>query len=446
MPKGTQKVRFSFEGTHLTHFGGMWLIQRFCNRLGLKRLLQRHVRTEFRQGPYQSAELFLSLLYAMIMGLRRINKTEILQYNGAFLEMLGLERFPDQATLRRFLKRLSPKTIRQLGRLHDSLRAHLFARPSFPSTLTFDIDSVVITVYGKQQGAQVGYNPKKHGRRSYHPIFCFEAHRQEFWHGMFRPGKAGAATGARSFIQTCLDKVPSGVARVRIRFRMDSGFYGRPVIEFLDGTRCGYVIVAKEYSTIKNRARSCRFQALDNGWEVAEFRDKIHHGWNKRHRFVVVRRPIPEDPAEAGQLKLFKDRKYAYHVFVTNLDLDPWRVYLFYNPRATIEKNNREMLYDYPLGKIPTDSWTANVAFFQLMLLALNLVHWFKRLCLKPERLADTLDSIRTDLLVLPALLVKRENRKVLILPHDHHYAGEFQDAWRKIQKLRLRRNFRFCK
>ena len=446
MAKGTRKIDVSFEETHITHFGGMWLIQRFCNKLGLKRFFQRYVRPGSRRGPYQDAELFLALLYAIIMGLRRINKTEILQYNGAFLEMLGLNHFPDQATLRRFLKRLPPKTIRQLGRLHDSLRAHLFALPHFPSSLTFDIDSVVITVYGKQQGAQVGYNPKKHGRRSYHPIFCFEAHRQEFWHGMLRPGNTVAATAARHFIQACLDKVPSAIARIRIRFRMDSGFYGRPVIEFIDGTGCGYVMVAKEYVPLKRRARACRFQALANGWEVAEFRDKVHHAWNKLHRFVVVRRPIPEDPVEAGQLKLFKDRKYVYHVFITNLDLDPWRVYLFYNPRAIIEKNNREMLYDYPLGKIPTDSWTANVAFFQLMLLALDLVHWFKRLCLKPERLTDTIDAIRTDLLVLPARLVNKHNKKVIKLPHDHHHQKEFLDAWTKIQKLRLPRNFRFCK
>ena len=446
MAKGTRKIGVSFEETHITHFGGMWLIQRFCNKLGLKRFFQRYVRTGSRRGPYQDAELFLALLDAIIMGLRRINKTEILQYNGAFLEMLGLKHFPDQATLRRFLKRLPPKTIRQLGRLHDSLRAHLFALPHFPSSLTFDIDSVVITVYGKQQGAQVGYNPKKHGRRSYHPIFCFEAHRQEFWHGMLRPGNTVAATGARHFIQACLDKAPSAIARVRIRFRMDSGFYGRPVIEFLDGTGCGYVMVAKEYGPLKRRARACRFQALANGWEVAEFRDKVHHNWNKLHRFVVVRRPIPEDPVEAGQLKLFKDKKYVYHVFITNLDLAPWRVYLFYNPRAIIEKNNREMLYDYPLGKIPTDSWTANVAFFQLMLLALDLVHWFKRLCLKPERLTDTIDAIRTDLLVLPARLVNEHNKKVIKLPHDHHHQKEFLEAWAKIQKLRLPRNFRFCK
>jgi hypothetical protein len=446
VPKGARKIGVSFEETHITHFGGMWLIQRFCNKLGMRRLLQRHIRTPRRASHYHSSELILALLYAIIMGLRRINKTEILQYNGAFLEMLSLKRFPDQATLRRFLKHLSPKTIRQVGRLHDSLRAHLFPLPASPTSLTFDIDSVVVTVYGKQQGAYVGYNPKKHGRRSYHPIFCFEAHRQEFWHGALRPGNTVAATGARHFIQACLDKVPSTIARIRIRFRLDSGFYGRPVIEFLDETGCGYVMAAKQYGPLKSKAMACRFQALANGCEVAEFQDNVHHKWNKPHRFIVVRRPIPEDPIEAGQLKLFKDKKYVYHVFITNLDLDPWRVYLFYNPRATIEKNNRELLYDYPLGKIPTDSWTANVAFFQLMLLAFNLMHWFKRLCLKPERLTDTLDSIRTDLIVLPARLVTEQHKKIVKLPHDHHHRKEFLEAWANIHKLRPPRKFRFCK
>src|SRR3970040_843410 len=138
MPKGTRKVRFSFEESHLTHFGGMWLIQRFCNRLRLRWLPQKHLGTVRRSGTYPPAELILALLYAIIMGLRRINKTDILQYNGAFLEMLGLKRFPDQSTLRRFLKRLSAKTIRQLVRLHDSLRAYLFTLPHGRSSLVFD--------------------------------------------------------------------------------------------------------------------------------------------------------------------------------------------------------------------------------------------------------------------------------------------------------------------
>lgn len=446
MPKGIQKIQFSFEETHITHFGGMWLIQRFCKWLALKKRLQDYVRFVQRNQDYHAAELFLALMYAIIMGLRRINKTEILQYNGAFLEMLGLKRFPDQSTLRRFLKRLSADSIRRLVRLHDSLRMQLFALPHRRTTLVFDIASVVIVIYGKAEGARVGYNPKKKGRRSYHPIFCFESHFQEFWHGSLRPGNAGTSTGAVPFIKRCLAKVPKDIARNRIRFRMDSGFYGRRVIRFLDANGCGYVIMAKEYATIKARARNCKFHVIGKGWEIGEFREKIHYKLKEMHRFVVVRRPIPEDPEEEKQLKLFKDKRYAYHIFVTNLKTSAWRVYLFYRPRATIEKNNREFLYDYPLGKIPTNSWIANVAFFQILLFSADIVHWFKRLCLPKEYISTTIDTIRTDFLVLPSKLVREHKRNIVKLPHDYHYQKEFLRAGQRIEKLKLPEKFRFCK
>jgi len=446
MPKGAQKVHFVFEETHITHFGGMWLIQRFCKWLGLKKRLQEHIRFSQKNQDYHPSELILALMFAIIMGLRRINKTEILKYNGAFLEMLGLKNFPDQSTLRRFLKRMSPKVIRRLARLHDSLRTYLFSLPRERTTLIFDLDSVVIVIYGKQQGARVGYNPKKRGRRSYHPLLCFESRFQEFWHGSLRPGNAASSTGAIPFIRICLAKVPQTIARSRIRFRMDSGFYGSRMVRFLDGTGCGYVIVAKEYPNIKRKARGCNFHPLGSGWETGEFSEKVHHKQKVKHRFVVVRRPIPQDPMEAKQLTLFKDKKYIYHVFVTNLKISPWRVYLFYSPRATIEKNIRELLYDYPLGKIPTDSWTSNVAFFQILLFSANVVHWFKRLCLPKEYLNATLDTIRTDFLVVPARLIRKQRQNIVKLPHDFHYQKEFLQAFQKICKLHLPEKFRFCK
>ncbi|OGJ86990.1 MAG: hypothetical protein A2268_07230 [Candidatus Raymondbacteria bacterium RifOxyA12_full_50_37] len=162
----------------------------------------------------------------------------------------------------------------------------------------------------------------------------------------------------------------------------------------------------------KRHAYACRFKKLGNGWEAGEFWEKVRHVDKKERRFVVVRRPIPSDEEENRQLTLFKHQKYVYHVFVTNLPISPWRVYLFYSPRATIEKNIRELMYDYPLGKIPTKDWTANVAFFQLVLFAANIAHWFKRLC----------------------------------LPEDYHYQKEFLQAFKTIEGLRLPGNFRICK
>jgi hypothetical protein len=328
----------------------MVLLQRFCQSVKLRRRLQRQVKLSQRNADYAPADLFLALIFAVIVGLRRINKTQLLQYNGAFLDLLGLERFPDQTTLRRFLQRLGPQTIRQLVSLHDWLRTQFFSRPKPPAGLIFDLDSVVLTLYGHQQGAHVGYNPKKKGRRSYHPALCFEAYRQEFWHGSLRPGDTSANSGVVFFLQRCLAKVPPGMPRARIRVRADSGFFAGKLIALLERLNLGYVVVAKNYGPIKKRAREAKFSMLKNGFGVAEFHYQPH-GWPKARRFVVMRRPIPDDPVEAKQLTLFKDRRYAYSVMVTNLKLAPWRIWRFYQPRATIEKNIRELLYDMPFGK-----------------------------------------------------------------------------------------------
>jgi len=183
---------FSFEAESLTHFGGLFLIQRFCHKLCLRRRLERILKDAPHWADYHPADLILVFVYVLIAGLPRVNKTQILQYNGLFLSLVGLKKFPDQTALRRFLRRLSPKAIRQIARLHDQIRTQLFSLPDPRSSLVFHLDSVVLTLYGKQQGARLGYNPKKKGRPAYHPLLCFEAHGQEFWHGSLRPGDAAS--------------------------------------------------------------------------------------------------------------------------------------------------------------------------------------------------------------------------------------------------------------
>jgi hypothetical protein len=64
---------------------------------------------------------------------------------------------------------------------------------------------------------------------------------------------------------------------------------------------------------------------------------------------------------------------------VTNLKLEAWRMWTAYTRRATLEKTIREPLYDLPLNKIPTPEWTANVAYFQMILFADSVVHWFNQ-------------------------------------------------------------------
>jgi hypothetical protein len=345
---------------------------------------------------------------------------------------------PEEGSIRRFLKRLSPEAIRQWVRLHDALRRELFSIPRARSSLTFHLDSVVLTIWGKQQGARLGYNPKARGRRSYHPILCFEDHGQEFWHGSLRPGDAGSNTGARFFVQRCLEKVPSHVARSRIRLMADAGFFSGALIEVLEQAGCTYSIVGRSYDAYHHLAEQAGFRDLKLGWGVAEFPHRPQR-WKKEHRFIAIRRPLPVDPQESSQLTLFKDTRYSYSILVTNLEINPWKVWNDYLKRSNIERSIRELLNDLALSKIPTQTWTANVAFFQLLLFAYNLLHWFKRLCFPEPLLGMTADTLRHQFLELPGKLNCTAGKNVLLLPQDYPHQEEFLQAVRRVVKLKKR-------
>ncbi len=436
MKRGLQSLAFSFEADYLTHYGGLFLIQRFCNKLGFRRRLQRALRAAPPWSEFDPVDLIQLLLFLLIAGVQRVGKSDQLEYDGFFLALLGLEKFPDPSTLRRWLQRMSPQAIRQVARLHDQLRSALFDFPYPRSSLVFHLDSVVLTLYGQQQGARRGYNPKARGRPSYHPILCFEAHGQEFWHGSLRPGDAGANTGARHFVKRCLQKVPSALGRSRIRFLADAGFFSGRLIDDLDQLGCGYTIVCRSYEAYKQLAQKAGFKDVKLGWGFAEFSHRPQR-WRTEHRFIAIRRPLPVDPEQAKQLTLFKDTRYSYSVLVSNLGLTPWRTWTDYIGRANIEKSFRELLHDLALNKIPTQSWTANVAFLQLLLLAYNLVHWFKRLCLPEERLRTTVETLRRQLLGLPGKLICRGGKNVLVLPRQYPHQAPFRAAEARVKKLR---------
>jgi hypothetical protein len=416
MPKGLRSLHLSLGERNLTHFGGIFLIHQFCKKLRLKWHLQKNVSFPQRSTYFYPVDLVLAIIYALIAGIHRLSKTKILQGNGAFQQIIGLKQFPYASSLRRFLKRADAKVTQDLNKVHDLLRWKMFYLPQPRTSLLFDFDSSVLTLYGKMiEGAEVGYNPHKRGARSYHPLLCFEAHSRDFWHGRLRPGNVYTSFGGPEFLKECLGKIPPGVYRIRVR--ADSGFFDHKFIEPLDQEGIGYTIVAKMTRPIKKKIANLRYQKFKKDWAVAEFSYQPSH-WKEPHQFVVIRRPLPAK--DSDQLTLFTLKRYAYQVFVTNLPLQPEKIWYFYRPRAAIETIIRELKESYALAKIPTRSFQANELYFQLLLLAYNIVNWFKRLCLPPKFQNATLETIRTEFLVLPARLVKTDHRNILKLPIEY--------------------------
>jgi len=429
MARGPRKLRVAADGVGLTQFGGVALIEHFFQRIGLQGAFSRHIRFTQRNNRYSISESLKALLYPLILGLGRIESTEPLRYNGVFQYLAGLPGYPEATSLRRFLERFARWGRKAFLPLHDHWRTVMLGHPS---QALFDLDSTVLTVYGRQERAEVGYNPKKRGRRSYLPLLCFEGNTQDCWEGSYHPGDTHVSTITIPLLERAFAKLPEAVREVRVR--ADGAFFDHKIIEFIEQKRAFYVIVARLTGPLKARLGGLRYRCVSSGVWAAEFRYGPH-GWAGARRFVVIRRPVPEEPS--AQLHLFQMGGYSYQVLVTNLSLTPLHLWRFYNQRARAELIIRELKDAYALGKIPTKDFPANEAFFQIVLLAYNLLNWFKRLCAPVHLQRATLQRLRQRLFVVPAQLVRPGNILTLRLAPGYVWASAFTETLRRIRRLR---------
>ncbi len=434
MPKGLQKIEFSFVAGGLTRFGGITLFQQFCKSLALRRFLQTFIRWPiYCRKKYHPADLFLAHLFAIVAGIGRIQNTRSLITNGLLPSLLGLSNLPHRDTLRDFLWRFTPKTLLNLQTAHNKIRQNLFGQlgPTYASIV--DMDTTVLTVYGHQEGSAIGYNPLHRGKKSYCPILSSEGKLGLTLNFELRSGNVHPSTGVVLFLEKALIKLPKTVAATRTRIRADSSFYNKDVINFLDDNHLYYVIVAKLTNPVKNILHGIHYHPFYKNWEAGEFQYQPH-SWKRQHRFVAIRCLLKE---ENSPTTLFTIKDYSYRVLVTNLDLNPESVWRFYCHRANQELLIRELKNNFALAKIPARSFLANQVYMEIVLLAYDLIMAFKHLCLPQEYQSWTISTLRENLFQLPAELVRPDNRNRLRLPSRSPYQNVFQYFQRASTKIK---------
>lgn len=431
MPKTHTNISILFSNAGLTHYGGLYLLPQFFQRLKLRSALTHTVRFPQINNRYTTSDSILAILYPIILGLERIETNILLQQNGVFQFVSGLPTYPNPTTLRRFLERFGSRGLTSFQSLHDQFRGHFLMKPAPPSSVIFDLDTKVLTVYGQQEEARVGYNPKKRGRPSYQPLLCFEGKTGDIWEGVYLSGDIHPAPHTIDLLERSILKLPSGIREIRIRG--DSAFYDHTIVEFLQEVSAFYAIVARITKPIQHCFGGLRYEEVSPGVWVSEFEYKPWR-WKTAQRFIVVRRLLPENPS--WQLSLFQMRGYTYQVMVTNLSLKPLNLWRFYNQRATGELIIRELLEAYSLGKIPSRDWASNQAYFHLVLFAYNLINWFKRLCLPAGWQHLNLQTIRNRLFSVPGQLIRPQGRPTLSLPNSYPYSKTFMQILRNINKF----------
>lgn len=97
--------------------------------------------------------------------------------------------------------------------------------------MTIDVDSTVITRYGEQENAKVGYNPQKRGKRSHHPILAFCDELAMVVNAWMRTADSVSTTDATHFLDEILSIIPT--ERIGL-MRFDAGFFNQHIMEKLE--------------------------------------------------------------------------------------------------------------------------------------------------------------------------------------------------------------------
>ena len=363
-----------------------------------------------RNERYSLPQMVLSLMYPIILGLDRLETASLLRGNGTFQYLAGLANYPDPESLRRFLLLAPPAFCEQLHRVNDRLLQHFIHQPEHRSRLILDLDSTVVTVFGRQEGAAVGYNPRYHGKRSYDPLLCLEANSAFLWDSELRPGNAGTWSGSVELLAHCFFTAPRDIRELRVR--ADAGFGYNPVLRVLEQAGAEYAVVARMTPTLKRALGGLRYQRLNARWELAECEHRPGD-WKQARRCIVARHRLEETDPEPT---VFSLDRYVYRAWVTNASLSAAGVWHFYDGRAGMEPRIRELREDFSLRRIPTRAFAANALYLEVVRLAYNLVTAFQWTCL-PEAWRDlTLTQLRYKLFWLPGELTRPQHRPTLRL------------------------------
>ena len=418
-----------FTGKNLTRFGGSGLIRKFFKNHKIKTDLDNRIKVEGRRrSKYSPGSMITNCLIGIFLGYSRPSHMEVLATDRVFQKVSDLGAFPVQSTISRFLKALKVCVAREIAAFNFDLLMKFRDGFKAMKSMTLDLDSHVTPVYGNPQRAGLGYNPKKKGRKSYHPLLCFIGETRDYIGGLFRSGKHHTSYNAVKFLKTVIKKLPSYVEDIKLR--ADSGFFSREMIEYLIKKSIEFYIVVPIQPWVQKKIKQMKdWTSIGGGVETAEceyvFKKDISF------RMVFVRQKVKGKNRPRKQLKLLNTGvlKYNYQVVMTNGMKEPEEVWRYYNQRACCENFIKEGIYGFGLDKIVSHGYAGNYAWFEILMLAYNLMNFFKEEVLKQKKVKNTIQIIRDRLFLIPARLISTGRRHVLKLEQTWFYRKEYEAA-----------------
>lgn len=407
----------------LTSVGGLVAFGQFTRRLGVERELRGRFGP-LKEGRYvvypMEAQLRL-LLDLAVAGEDRVFALEALAADRLFVHLAG-GMLPGIDTVYRDLRRFD---VEGLQGLETMMATHgLAALPQSSRHVHVDLDTTVEPLFGSQEGALPGPNPRYRGRNSYHPMLGVVAETGTCIGAELRPGDTAFGDDDVPTVMRWLKRVRASVSKdTLITVRMDAAGDCAELLDSLQAASVRFIVKLRRSDLLLGHA------LVHQGWRVTD-RDAFDHPtervavlpfvrkqWSERELPLRVIALRSTERRSGQQLRIWDDPNESVQFYVTNDWVTPPEEIPFeYDGRAEVETVIRDLKHGFGLGKIPSESFNANHVMFLLKLLAHNLLRRFA-METQPKVAHWRAPWVRRVLILRPARLLRSGRRWTLRLP-----------------------------
>jgi hypothetical protein len=399
----------------LSGVGGLLSFNAFVQREGLGRRFQNefgHLKTGARVVYPMHTQMQL-LIDASVAGARRVFDFEHLAADPLFTHLAG-GAVPSIDVIYDDLRRFGAEDLETL----EELMAEQGTQPLGDMRireLTLDVDTTVTPLFGEQEGAAIGTNPRYHGRPSYHPILARVAELDTVIGARLRHGDTSLGASDVEDIEQWIERAHRAAPKAIVTTRIDAGGDCTALLSAIERANAYFLVKMKQTSNLVGAVcNTKRWQTIDRDAfdeptrQVAEI-DFRRDDWpEKKWRVFAVR----TNERESGkQVQLWDHLDFSVHVYVTNdwtRDIDT--LARLYDDRAAIEPLIAELKNAFGIGKVSTSDFDANEAAFLIKLLAYNVMRrWVTKTC---KAIAHWRASwIRRAAICVPARLLRNGGR-----------------------------------
>jgi hypothetical protein len=342
-----------------------------------------------------------TILLSILSGHTRYSHITTVQTDKVNAPLLGMKKIVSEDSVRRGLIKMPEIESREwlVGELKNCY-SEIICHPWL-----LDVDTTVKCLYGHQEGAVVGYNPKKPGRPSHTYHTYLIANIRMVLDVEVMPGNESSSSHTLPYLFSWLDSIPK---EQRPQFiRGDCNFGTDAVMSACEERQQRYLFKLKQTPKIKRfiskKMIEDKWESAGQGWQGAAGKLQLM-GWDKARRVIILRRKINKEMGVINNKTLggqavfeFADMgenidAYEYAALVTNMHTEILTIASHYRDRADSENNFDELKNQWGWSGYTTHDLHRCRLMARMIALIYNWWTIFVRL-IKPNRHLEAITS-----------------------------------------------------